>query len=137
MQKIEIPCATIELLDSGIISIQYRSDFKVELKDVKEVEKAFISLSKGEDIYCLMDTSRRLNNYTVEAQNFLSKEASIVKDGKMKCSALVIDNLPNRLLARFFKNFYKPSFAMKIFRNQMDAKEWLMSKRLKRKEILA
>ena len=124
-RELNITCAEIALLDSGIIVLQYKPDYEVELEDVKQVEQAFIELSSNGDIYCLMDTSGRFNNYTNEAQKFLSKEASIVQNKKIKGSAVVIDNLPNRLLAQFFSKFFKPEFPMKIFSNQDGGKVWL------------
>lgn len=73
-----------------------------------------------------MDTSKRLFNVSEEAQKYLSKEASIVKNKQLKASALVIDSLPNRLLARFFSKFHQPSFQMKIFSKHSEALKWLM-----------
>lgn len=126
-KQINIDCASIELLENGIILIMYEPDYEVELKDVKEVEKAFIQLSDSSKIYCLMDTSGRYINFTSEAQKFLSSEASIVQEGKIKASAIIINNLPNRLFAKLFSNFFKPKFPMKIFSNQKDALNWLKS----------
>ena len=97
----------------------------MELEDVKQVERAFIELSSNGDIYCLMDTSGRFNNYTNEAQKFLSNEASIVQNKKIKGSAVVIDSLPNRLLAKFFSKFFKPKFPMRIFSTQEEGLAWL------------
>jgi hypothetical protein len=125
LKEIEIDCAVISVLESGIILIKYRSDYEVDLKDVKEVEKSFIRLSEGGDIYCIMDTCGRFNVYTKKAQNFLAKEASLVKEGRIKCSAVVIDNLPYRLITKFFIKFFKPSFQMKIFSNEKEATSWL------------
>lgn len=123
--EIDIHCAEIFLHESGVIILQYKPDYDVELKDVKEVEKAFIELSGDGDIYCLMDTSGRFNNYTNEAQKYLSNEAEIVKRNKLKGSAVIIDNLPNRMLAQFFSRFFKPKFPMKIFSNQSEGLDWL------------
>lgn len=124
-EVVEIECAQIERLDDGIILIKYRNDYEIELDDVKVVEKVLIDISNGEDFYCIVDTSGRFNNYTNEAQKFLSKEASIVKEGKMKCSAVLIDNLPQRMVVRFFINFFKPKFKMKVFGDISSAREWL------------
>lgn len=130
--SIKIKCAEIELLDNGIVQLKYQHDYEVELEDVKEVEKVFIQLSEGGAIFCLMDTSGRFNIYSNEAQKFLSKEASIVREEKIKASAVVIDNLANRMIARFFSKFFKPKFAMKIFSNRENAILWLEEKMNKR-----
>jgi hypothetical protein len=71
-KKLNIDCASIELLENGIILIKYKSEYEVKLKDVKEVEKAFIQLSEGRDIYCLMDTSGRYGVSTFVVTNYFS-----------------------------------------------------------------
>jgi len=124
-KEIDIECAEIKLLDSSIILLKYKPNYEVELEDVKEVEKALIKLSNNGNIYCLMDTSGSFNNYSTEAQKFLSNDASIIKNKKIKGSALVIDNLPNRLMAKFFSSIFKPKFPMKIFPNQEQGLVWL------------
>ena len=124
-RECNIDCAEISLIESGVVLLKYKPDYEVDLRDVIEVEKAFIELTNSGDIYCLMDTSGRFNNYTNEAQKFLSKEASIVKNNKIKGSAVIIDNLPNRILAQFFSKIFKPNFPMKIFSNQKDGLVWL------------
>ena len=125
IKELNIKCAEIYLFDSGIILLKYKSDYEIELKDVKEVEKVFLELIDEKGIFCLMDTSDRYYNITKEAQEFLSNEASIVKDKKIKGSAVVINNLPNRLLAQFFSKFFKPKFPMKIFSTQEEGMVWL------------
>lgn len=43
----------------------------------------------------------------------------------LKANAVVINNLPARLIANFFGNFYKPFFKFKVFTTIGKAKEWL------------
>lgn len=124
-RELIIDSAEIALLDSGIIVLKYKPDYEVELEDVKQVEQALIELSSNGDIYCLMDTSGRFNSFSNEAQKFLSREASIVENKKLKGSALIIDNLPNRLLVKFFSSLFKPKFPIKIFSNQEEGLIWL------------
>lgn len=123
--EIALPSARLYKFDESIIEIKYTPDYHVELEDVVEVEKAFIELSEGGNIYCLMNNAKQFNQFSQEAQKFLAAEASIVKERKMRASAVILDNLPNRILARFFLTFHKPSFKMKIFGNREDALDWL------------
>jgi hypothetical protein len=58
----------MKLLEDGIIVLNYQPNYEVELSDVKEVEKGLIELSDNADIYVLMDTSGRFNQYSDEAQ---------------------------------------------------------------------
>lgn len=126
-KELNIDCAEICLNETGIIVLKYKPDYMVELKDVKEVEQTFLQLASDGNIYCLMDTSGRFHDFTIEAQRFLSNEASIVRDNKIKGSAVVINSLPNRILANFFSKIFKPNFPMKIFSNQEEGIEWLKS----------
>ena len=105
--------------------------------DVKELEKVFIELAEGNPMYCLLDTSGQYNNFTQEAQKYLSKEARIVKSGQMKANAVIIDNLPYRILAKFFLKFFQPDFEMKIFSQEEEARNWLLKLMEVRKEKIA
>ncbi len=127
IKSVEISCAKIHLHTSGIIELKYNPDHEVELMDAIQVESVFLEFSKGKGIYCLMDTKGRMAGYTKEAQNFLAKEASIVKSKQMKCSAVVIDNLPSRMLTSFFMKLFKPKYKVKTFSNEKDAVIWLES----------
>ncbi len=122
---IDIYCAEIEMLVNGNILLKYRSDIQIGLKDVKEVEQVLIELSNGSDIYAIVDSTGPYVNITNEAQNFLAQEASIVRNKKMKGSAVVINSLPNRLLVKFFIKLFRPQFPTKIFSNLNSANEWL------------
>jgi hypothetical protein len=136
---IQINCATIQQMTDSIVKLQYKPDYEIELSDVKEVEQVFMEIFESEPIHCLMDLTGQYNNITKEAQNYLSKDAIIVKTGQLKSSAVVIDNLPNRLMARFFLKFFRPTFAMKIFAHQNEAFQWLQKRvveEVKEKSIL-
>lgn len=127
----QIPCARICKISDDLIEINYTADYMVELEDVVEVEKIFIELANNNKIYCLMDNAGQFNQFTQEAQRFLATEASIVKENKMRASAVILDNLPNRILARFFLTFHKPAFKMKIFGKRQDAIDWLVKEQRK------
>lgn len=127
VKSVQITCANIHLHDTGIIELKYHPDREVELMDAIQVESVFLEFSEGKGIYCLMDTTGRLAGYTKEAQTFLAKEASIVKSKQMKCSAVIIDNLPSRMLTSFFMKLFKPKYKVKTFANEEDATSWLKS----------
>ncbi len=127
IKSVEISCANIDLHDSGIIELKYHPEHEVEIMDAIQVESVFIEFSKGKGIYCLMDTTGRTAGYTKEAQNYLAKDAAIVKNKQMKCSAVIIDNTLNRMLTTFFMKIFKPKYKVKIFAIEKDAINWLKS----------
>ena len=117
MEVVEIPCAVITMLDVDIFKVEYRNDYRVELKDAIELDRVFVELSQGAGIYTLLDTSGKHALFSKEAQRFLAKEGIMVKERRILDFALVIDNLPNRLLAKFYITFFKPKYPIKIFPN--------------------
>lgn len=135
--SIKINCGTAKLLDDGIIHLRYTPDYEIDFVDVQELEKVFVELAEGKPMYCLLNTSGQYNNFTQEAQKYLSKEAPIVKSGQMKANAVVIDNLPYRLLAKFFLKFFQPDFDMKIFSKEEEARNWLLKLMEVRKDKIA
>lgn len=120
---IELHCAVVQRLPNGILRLDYRDGYEVELADVKQVEEAFIQLSQGEPIYSMMLTQGKYFKFSSEAQSFLADQASIVS--RIKGSAVVIDGLPIRLITNFFIRVYKPKFPTKIFKTEADALKWL------------
>jgi len=127
--KVEINSATLELLPSLVIKLRYKQDYEIELKDVKQVERAFLNLAEEKDIYCLMDMTGKFNTITKEAQKFISKEASIVREKKLIASAVVIDNLSSRIITKIFVKLFKPPFKMKIFSTVSNGEAWLVKLR--------
>jgi len=124
MNKIfEIKCATIELLSDDVILIQYLEDYAVEIDDVKELDVKLSNYLKGKKIYTITDFSNQFNSFSKEAQQFLAKEGKVI--ALLLASAVVINNLPTRLLARFFMRFHKPNYPVKIFANISNAKDWI------------
>lgn len=131
-KKKTIDCAEFELLSSGILLLTYKREDDITIEDVKLVEEAIIELTQGAMIYCLMDTSGRYLKFTQEAKNYLAKEAKIVQQQKVKCTAVVIDNLPNRIMTNFFLKIFKPKYSLKVFSNSDLAMNWLETELNKR-----
>ncbi len=136
MQTREIPCAIISKIDIDLVKFVYRDDYKVELSDVKMVDDIFIEFSEGRSMYGIMDAKGRYSVFTSEAQKYLSKEAPMVIQNKLLGFAIIIDSLPNRILAKFYITFFKPSYPVKIFSNEKEAMNFINVLRCKEKELV-
>ncbi len=127
METVEITCTTITKLDTDLIKVVYRDGYLVELEDAKEVDDVFLRLSDGHAVYTLMDTNGRYSVFDPKALQFFSNEAPMVVQKRMLGFAVIIDSLPNRLLAKFYITFFKPKFIFKIFSREKDAHAFLLS----------
>lgn len=133
----EIPCATISKLDHDLIKVVYRDGYQVELEDAKMVDEVFQELSNNSPVCIFMDTNGRYSVFSSEAQNYFSNEGKLAKDNNIIAFAIIINNLPNRLLVRFYLAFFKPKYTFEIFKNEEDALMFLNASRNKKSDEVA
>lgn len=133
----EIPCATILKLSNDLIKIEYKHDYRVELEDAKMVDDVFLEFAEGAKVYGVMDTQGKQSLFSKEAQKFLANEAPLIKNGQMLGFAMIINNLPNRMMAKFFITFFKPKHPVKIVASEEQALLWitLMRRIAKKKDM--
>jgi len=132
----EIPCATITKLSDDLIKVEYRHDYRVELEDAKMVDDVFLEFAEGKPIYGIMDGMNKHSLFTSDAQKFLANEAPLIKNNHMLGFAIVINSLPNRMMAKFFITFFKPKHPVKIVATEEQGLLWiaLMRRIAKKKE---
>lgn len=119
-------------LEKDIYKIIYSDQFKVELEHVIEMDEHFMEMTEKKPVYIITDLQGRFFSITNEAQKYIATDAYSIKLSLLKACAVVLDNLPNRLIAKFFQKFFKPDYPMKIFKNETEARKWLNE--LKEKE---
>jgi len=130
---IEIDCATIRKIADDIIILENKDDFDLELADAIQINAAYEKLANGSPVYSILNTAQSFNSFSREAQEYLARTAPFVQSNLLAASAIVVTNLPNRLLAKFFINFYKPAYPIKITSDVKEAEAWL--KELKEKKL--
>lgn len=130
--KKELSCATIKIIEPGLVHIVYKDEYEVELKDVQEVDCAFLEFAKDSTLYVIMDTKGKYNIFSQEAQKYLSKETIMVEKDLLGGFAMIISNLPYRIILRFYMKVYKPNYKLQVFSNQENAKRWI--EQIKEKE---
>ena len=117
--------AFLEKLPYNIIRIEYKKNHIVTLQDTIEVEKAFLALADEDDLYCLLTTPDGPNEISDEALDFFAHKAESIP--RMKGFAMVLNTLPQRIIARVFTKFHRPKFPSKVFRDNESAINWLRS----------
>ena len=125
IEKQHITCADIEFISDNIIQVHYKDEHYTELSDVIEMNNLIDDYANGRPIYTIVNNNHKFTTFSKEAQRYLAKDAPIVKNKIMRCSAVIVDNLPSRIIARFLLNFYKPRFHMKIFSDYDKAMAWV------------
>ena len=121
-QIVETRVALIRKYSEHIILMKFKNNVLVTLEDAKEID-ASISQTFPGDFYYIIDALGLTSNMSTRGLSYFSKHSVISK--KTLAAAIVLNNLPVRLTASAFVNFYKPSFIAKIFKNHKEAESWI------------
>ena len=122
LQIIELDKAFIELLEGNVVLLKFKEDGIFELRDAIEANKAIYSIVKGKPFLSLVD-ARVYGSISADAREFFAKD-TLTKDIKV-AEAIVIDNLPSRLFAKFYIRLSRPANPVKIFSDINVAELWL------------
>jgi len=115
--------AIVRRVDEKIIEIDYLTDNNFELEDAIEANNAYYNISKGKPFVSLIDTSNKYGNITNEARLHYAND---LKTKSIRLAeAIVLNNLPARIIATFYIRYNKPSNPVKIFSKREDAINWL------------
>lgn len=134
MKQKELTAVTLQQLEPDLYKIIYSDKIKIELEHVIEMDNHFEEMVGDEGVYCITDMQGRYFAFTNQAQKYLATDAKSVKQNLVKACAVILDNLANRLIAKFFMKFFKPAYPMKIVKSEEQALAWLEEVKLMSKQ---
>lgn len=111
--------ASICMLTNNLIKITFISDGEIDLSEAKEMHSIALKLSKDMPYAVLIISSKHHNLVTKSARSYLATIESRLAE------AIVVDNLPNRIMARFYFKLVQAN-PTKIFKTEEEAKTWLL-----------
>ena len=119
--KIVIDCGDITLREDGIIHMKFKSDYLVEIKDLKDIVEAVGELGNGKKFLNLIEGGL-YTNISVEARKY-----SICDENNIYtiADAFLVKSLAQRLMANFYIRFDKPKLPTRFFDSKEEAEEWL------------
>ena len=120
---IKTPKALLKKLDNNIIYLKYKTDENFDLEDAILVNNHIYNLAEGKYYSVLIDGKGVYGNITNEARMHYVNDIK-TKDIRL-AEAIVLDNLPARIFARFYMTVNKPNNPVKIFSNNEDAMNWI------------
>lgn len=132
---IKLDFCILSRIEDQIIHADYVNGSHIEEKHALELIAAYEELARGDRIFSLADLSGG-KSITLEskAQALMSRESPFVKNGNVIATAVVLDSLPSRMIAKFFMTFHRPVYSMKIKSNHAEAKAFF--KKILEKERL-
>lgn len=130
---IETELAVIQRVDGDVIVTTYKENAIVDLIDAKDIDRIYISMTKDQDVFSLVDLTAPGADILNEAQAFFSRKAMIVS--KIKGAGIVINGIKSRIVARFYIQYFKPLYPTKIFSSTDEAQKWFDS--LRKEELVS
>lgn len=125
MTTIELACCTVEKIDDRVLAANYRDSYVVRLEDAKKVTEAYETFYPEGNIYIFVNLNKKFLNTSLPALKYFASEAEIIP--RVKGNAIVLSNLPTRILVRFFMRNFKPKYPTKIFSDRETALDWIKS----------
>ena len=119
-------CDSAEIeLKEDYLHIQFTDMSIIDLEEAKVVVNHIVELCDNKSYPFLtngLGITIRMNN---EARDYFASHKPLLK--VRKAQALVVNNMPSKLLAGFYIKYHKPADPTKIFTKTEDALEWLRS----------
>jgi hypothetical protein len=123
MDKIDLESAKISLDKNRILLIKFKNDADVGIEKAKEI-MSFSSVMVGEkQFYVLVDAKDVFVSVDHKSRKYMA-EHEINKYNIAQ--AMVVNNMPVRIIANFYLNFYKHAYPMKVFTDTIEARKWLL-----------
>jgi len=105
--------------EEGILYFNYHDKIVIELKDVKKAFELYENHSKNYTMKVLIEFGA-YSSITTEARAYIEN-----KQMPTPAQAVIIHNLAQRILARFYKFFRKDTHPLRFFKQKDEAIEWL------------
>ena len=122
-QIIDTKKTFISKITDRIVLLEFKPDVIFELEDAIEVNTIIFNLINGQPFLSLIDISNKYGSISAEARDYFATDPK-TKDIRL-AEAFIVNNLPMRILANFYKQFHKPSNPIKFFKNKKEAINWL------------
>jgi hypothetical protein len=126
MTKKEVYSATITFDDNlKLIVVKFKDNVDVDIKEITILVNETLDLVKDNKFYLLVDARDILGNMDHESRKYFAEHK--VYNELNIAQAILVNNMPIRLLATAYYRLYPHKNPVKIFSEISKAKEWLFS----------
>ena len=120
-KTIDIEAATIKLREDGIMHVHIKIKMNFELEHSMQIVAARTKLAAGQS-YPMLYTATKFVIPSAEVREYVASES---RSKLVSADAFVINSLPQRIIANFYRKFNKPVRPTKVFDNVDEAIKWL------------
>jgi len=125
LTEISTRCATLSMLEEGILHVRLVEDSEISLEDSKAMFMASMEITEGKKFVTLIDARAKVV-VSKESREWGSKPEA---QKNMIAQAIVVDSLANRIVGNFIIKFHKPIAKTRLFSDEKSALAWLRAQK--------
>lgn len=123
MDSRDLYSATISLGADKVLLVKFKNNAEVEIEEAIKLVDASLEMINNNSFYLLVDARDIFGTIDHESRKYIAEhkrynELNIAQ-------AIVVNNMPIRLLASAYFRFYNHVNPVKIFRDIEEARDWL------------
>jgi len=125
MEKHDFYSASISLDNQqNILTVKFKDNIEVDVKEITILVDESIRIVDGRKFYLLVDARDILSSMDRSARKYFAEHEEYNRLNIAQ--AIVVNNMPTRLLAMAYYKFYQHQNPVKIFTDLEKAKQWLL-----------
>ncbi len=114
----------MSLREGNFLCLRFADRKVIGVNDAKEINGKALEMVQGQHFLLLVDSSDSLVSVTAAARECFAADKEVNK--LRVAQAFVVDNTPNRILARFYAYFNYQASPVEIFEKEKEARNWLL-----------
>jgi hypothetical protein len=107
----------------NLVHLKFPPDIDLNVAEAKQIDSVILEVIGSDYFSLIVDFQDSFGSLSREAQQFFAKEAPSIS--QIQASAIIVNNLPIRILVKFYLNFFKPVYITQIFGDIQTAKKWI------------
>jgi len=119
----ELYSANISIDEERLLMVKFKNDVSVEIDEMIKLVDVSLELVDDQPFYLLVDARDILGSMDHESRKYIAEHEQY--NNLNIAQAIVVNNMPIRLLASAYYSLYKHVNPVKIFSDIDKAKEWL------------
>lgn len=124
MQKCELYSAVITLKDDEL-RVKFKDNISVEIGEAIKLINTALEMLDGKWFYLMVDARDILSSMDHSSRKYIAEHEEF--NAQNYAQAIVVNNMPIRLLANFYLKFYSHPNPVKVFSKMDEGEKWLKS----------
>lgn len=109
--------------DESIVEMHYPHDMEIDIELARKTDELIYESINQHSFYLLVSFENVYGQMPNEVQNFFAKEATTIP--YITTAIYIINNLPIRILAKFYIRFFQPNYPTVIVTNYENGLNWI------------